>query len=764
MTSNLPQSDPKTFKIPSGFEDFVSNSEDLLKEFQSYQDIENEDEVSYSIYFDEFFETNLNPSSSEKQISHSLKTLISFKEIIMRLIERETSHYIWFLEHFQLLPVIKLDSAKNRLIPSLRGCTSVGENIEDEWFIVYLLMKISDSFPNASIQVRDNDGEFLLIEAADHVDDWLTPDTSKNRVWIRNGKIHIIPNHLLVSRVKAEVDLWAALNCLINPADLPSSSSASDTPTIANHHVQNAIAQRTTNIYPQRIFALDHYSLCILPCWIAHLLTNMPQLLPIAIHYFTQTESAKLSSMVSKVDIGSLTSTTSSSDESNEDKLSPDSLQLYSIRFSRILYAKATFKQIKIPKKYHHYMRRIQRSNSSKVMKAFDLGCRIMAGVDIALYHEQQVSHSQIQNTLLQQVSENNKTLLSFLHSSNTANKEAVDKVLLLSKEQREGVIVDEYFKELQQFTHTETQILPRVKKILERGVPVDVTSPYTSITEDADPVKLFQPLLKALGGNGENESLRVDKEEWLYLTPEEFDKEMLQRMNLSSTGQSLKKEDHKKVNERKDERETKKSDVENIQEIFEEFKSFLNQKSDYEGITPSRKTSIKAENKKSENSDKQEIKEKKVNIVEPITEIEDVDMGAIESLLAEATLIEKQSEQKETGERESNEAIAGVAQKYLSIDSGIDNEAIERDVDSDDEDDEDLNNSDAEDSDDAEELEIEEDDEAFGEGDYSISDYQVSVPCDLNFLTTSNLLLFNRPQWMQNFHKCLPFKQVRVK
>ncbi len=747
MTSNLPQSDPKSFKIPSGFEDFVSNSEDLLKEFQSYQDIDNEDEVSYSIYFDEFFEANLTSSSSEKQITHSLKTLISFKEIIMRLIERETSHYIWFLERFQLLPVIKFDSEKNRLIPSLRGCTSVGENIEDEWFIVYLLMKISDSFPNASIQVRDNDGEFLLIEAADHVDDWLTPDTSKNRVWIRNGKIHIIPNHLLVSRVKAEVDLWSALNCLINPSDLASSSSANDTPTLANHHVQNAIAQRTTNIYPQRIFALDHYSLCILPCWVAQLLTNMPQLLPIAIHYFTQTESAKLSSMVSKVDIGSLTST-SSSHESHEDKLSPDSLQLYSIRFTRILYAKATFKQFKIPKKYHHYMRRIQRSNSSKVMKAFDLGCRIMTGIDIALYHEQQVSHSQIQNTLLQQVSENNKTLLSFLHASNTANKgEAIDKVLLLSEEQREGVIVDEYFKELQQFTHIETQILPRVKKILERGITADVTSPYTSITEDVDPVKLFQPLLKALGGNGEDESLRVDKEEWLYLTPEEFDKEMLQRMNKSNKEQSSikKEEDKETVNERKNEKSAKKSEVENIQEIFEEFKTFLHQKSDYEGITPSRKTSIKNENKKSENNDKQGTKEKKVNIVEPITEIEDVDMDAIESLLTQASLIEKQSEQIETGEIENHEAIAGVAQKYLSIDSGISNKAIERDhVDSDDEDDENSNDSsDAEDSDDGEELEIEEEDEAFGEGDYSISDYQVSVLCDLNFLANSNFLFF---------------------
>jgi len=41
-------------------------------------------------------------------------------------------------------------------------------------------------FPtNRSIQ--DADGEFMLIESALHIPDWLKPETAENRVGLRNG-------------------------------------------------------------------------------------------------------------------------------------------------------------------------------------------------------------------------------------------------------------------------------------------------------------------------------------------------------------------------------------------------------------------------------------------------------------------------------------------------------------------------------------------------------------------------------------------------
>jgi SGT1 protein len=41
----------------------------------------------------------------------------------------------------------------------------------------------------------DEDGEFLLIEAAYTIPKWLKPDNAQNRVWLRNAKLSISPAH-----------------------------------------------------------------------------------------------------------------------------------------------------------------------------------------------------------------------------------------------------------------------------------------------------------------------------------------------------------------------------------------------------------------------------------------------------------------------------------------------------------------------------------------------------------------------------------------
>ena len=39
----------------------------------------------------------------------------------------------------------------------------------------------------------DNDGEFLLIEAAYSLPRWLKPELSENRVWLSGGALHLVP-------------------------------------------------------------------------------------------------------------------------------------------------------------------------------------------------------------------------------------------------------------------------------------------------------------------------------------------------------------------------------------------------------------------------------------------------------------------------------------------------------------------------------------------------------------------------------------------
>ncbi|XP_037996743.1 protein ecdysoneless homolog [Motacilla alba alba] len=64
----------------------------------------------------------------------------------------------------------------------LGGTTVFGDNVEDEWFIVYLLREISREFPGLAASIDDNAGEFLLIEAADFLPKWLNPENSENRL------------------------------------------------------------------------------------------------------------------------------------------------------------------------------------------------------------------------------------------------------------------------------------------------------------------------------------------------------------------------------------------------------------------------------------------------------------------------------------------------------------------------------------------------------------------------------------------------------
>lgn len=66
--------------------------------------------------------------------------------------------------------------------PHLYGITYYGDNIEDEWFIVFLLNQLSKEFEELVIRIIDNDGEFLLIEAANYLPEWANPETCSKRV------------------------------------------------------------------------------------------------------------------------------------------------------------------------------------------------------------------------------------------------------------------------------------------------------------------------------------------------------------------------------------------------------------------------------------------------------------------------------------------------------------------------------------------------------------------------------------------------------
>jgi hypothetical protein len=64
----------------------------------------------------------------------------------------------------------------------LRGQTSYGDSVEDEWLIVYIMLELSKQYTSAWIRITDTDGEFLLIEAANVLPSWLNPEVGGFRV------------------------------------------------------------------------------------------------------------------------------------------------------------------------------------------------------------------------------------------------------------------------------------------------------------------------------------------------------------------------------------------------------------------------------------------------------------------------------------------------------------------------------------------------------------------------------------------------------
>lgn len=132
-----------------------------------------EDTVEFHIYRDSA-ESNNNTDSSE-----FLKQCNDFLQPLVR-------DYIW--QHDALNLQITTEG-----LPHISGRCRFGDNIDDEWFIVMLLIRLSCKFTDIGVRVSDEDGEVLLIEAAHALPKWLKPDTASNRVWIRRGSLYIIP-------------------------------------------------------------------------------------------------------------------------------------------------------------------------------------------------------------------------------------------------------------------------------------------------------------------------------------------------------------------------------------------------------------------------------------------------------------------------------------------------------------------------------------------------------------------------------------------
>ena len=129
-----------------------------------------------------------------------------------------------------------------------------------------------------TFSVYDEDGDVLLIEVANELPDWLTPETSSNRVFIYQGNLHILPIGNEETRsidTEASLPISKALQIL----------RTQQQETKASEEIQN-ILNRKLALYPKRAFDQLHRAKAIIPKEIARLLYHHPQWIAFAVECF----------------------------------------------------------------------------------------------------------------------------------------------------------------------------------------------------------------------------------------------------------------------------------------------------------------------------------------------------------------------------------------------------------------------------------------------------------------------------------------------
>ncbi|KAH9414463.1 hypothetical protein DERP_014607 [Dermatophagoides pteronyssinus] len=239
--------------------------------------------------------------------------------LIDRYLKHLSSHldgYIWHNECFHL----KQKSYDQQTEQYLFGQCNYGENIDDEWFIVFLLKLLTKFDDQLFVRIQDEDGEFLLIESADYLPRWAQePSRTLDRVFIYRGQIHLVSSKFVGKDLNKRKFIWDCIRFIeSNPKQ-----------TELNQSIQHCIQNRIEIFQPINIQRLYHNAHCLLPIQLAILLDYHPELISAAIrsYYYRTPDDLKT--------IG-----TNPNHRFNDQKI------LTNVRFTRCLYAQLTSQDV----------------------------------------------------------------------------------------------------------------------------------------------------------------------------------------------------------------------------------------------------------------------------------------------------------------------------------------------------------------------------------------------------------------------------------
>ncbi len=182
------------------------------------------------------------------------------------------STFVWHREAFEL----RVEEGR------VRGSVAFGDNISDEWFVVFLLVEISRAFPEAVVEMRDGDGQLLLIEAAMELPEWIDPDTSDHRVFVFRGELQLIG---LPEEIEPERP-FAPLHVTRNSGVHIVRTYGPQKLTRASDAVQACIERRLCEMPQKALIENHHYCLLVLPRALAAVLQLRPSVVARAVEAF----------------------------------------------------------------------------------------------------------------------------------------------------------------------------------------------------------------------------------------------------------------------------------------------------------------------------------------------------------------------------------------------------------------------------------------------------------------------------------------------
>jgi hypothetical protein len=262
------------------------------------------------------------------QQQHIFSRLDTVRRAADQLSSRLISDYIWQRDAFNI--EVKNDkgaspttSQSSQLLPTdkppsglvyLYGITDYGDSVEDEWLIVYILRELTKQFPDLWVRASDSDGEFLLVEAANVLPKWLSPENDANRAWIHAGQLHIIPTGPGGGAQPRSITLSEAVGTLQSAPE-----------TLVHSPFVEAEAFYRLEKYPGHVQDSIHHAMVSIPRRLAHIIHQAPTAIAPAVEAFYLRDPVAMKPLMSSSGVSLV--------------FPPKDFVDLSVKFTKVLYA-----------------------------------------------------------------------------------------------------------------------------------------------------------------------------------------------------------------------------------------------------------------------------------------------------------------------------------------------------------------------------------------------------------------------------------------